>query len=173
MVQEIETQKMEALNALVQANLSVSDAKNKLVKLKEEEGAYLAEREEKALARIQSVLDESSEILMKIDTNYAEIKHIYQTVSSISAFLEESYTGLRGLRLLFDEKTQLWEAEIAKKEKNIEELKENLKVQTTFIENEKIALKNKEKSLKALERKLNDERGTLERAVARLKEGRI
>jgi paraquat-inducible protein B len=116
MVQELEKQKMESLNALVQANLGVSDAKNKLVKLKEEEGAYLAEREEKALARIQSILDESTDILTKIDTNYAEIKHIHETVSSIATFLEESYARLQELHKLFTTKTELWEGEIAKKE---------------------------------------------------------
>ena len=173
MIQEIEKQKMDALNALVQANLSVSDAKNKLVKLKEEENVYIAEREREALARIQSILDESNEILTNINTNYAEIKHIYETVSNIAAFLDESHAKLQGLHTLFTQKTELWEQEIAEKEKSMEELKKNLQVQTTLIENEKVSLKSKEKSLKAFERKLNDERGTLERAVARLKEGRI
>ena len=65
---------MEALEKLAATNLLISNAKNALFKLKEDEARYLSEREQKTLDKIQKVFEDSETILNNAKKNEAELR---------------------------------------------------------------------------------------------------
>ena len=79
----ITTEKMEALKALADANVKVSEVRGTIAKLKSEESAYLEEREKKALERIQIILDESESVLKEALSNYKAIHQFAKTLLNL------------------------------------------------------------------------------------------
>ena len=58
-------------------------------------------------------------------------------------------------------------------EEELQNLRQQAKVDSIRIRDENMGIEAKKRELKTIERKLADERGTLDRAITRLKEGRI
>ncbi len=172
-IQEIEKQKMESLNAIVQANLKVSEAKNLLTKLQEEETEYLVSRETKAMERITAVFEGSQQTILDAHENYASISEMTKSISGFVAFLAESVEKLEKLKELYDARTEAWENKVKTDEARLAELQRLVHVDKITLKNDKESLGKKEKTLKEFERKLEDERGVLERTVKRIKEGNI
>lgn len=158
----LEKQKMDVLKVLADTNIKISEAKNTLFKIQEDETEYLKKREEKALVKVQKVLDESKEILDKAHSNYEDTHKFCQTISNYSDFLGEAHGKFTDMLDLFNEKNELWDKnaklqyeEIARQRKIVEQdtkdietrekaIKEALKI----IENEKILIASRQASLK-------------------------
>ena len=169
----ITTEKMEALKALADANVKVSEVRGTIAKLKSEESAYLEEREKKALERIQIILDESESVLKEALSNYKAIHQFAKDTTELADFVHESYEDFTKLKETFHDYTKAWEENIKRKEISLAELQKKIKIDKVQVENDKEAVRVAEKRV-ALDRIRNrDERGTLERAIIRLKENRL
>lgn len=170
---EITKEHMDSLKALADTNVKIGVARGTLQKLEEEETTYLEEREKKALGRIQAMFDGSKELLDGIRSNYAQVKELLTTASSFSDFLLKAYESLSGLIKDFNERSELWEVKIKEKEEEFALIKQDIKNDKVRIANDRQALDAKEALLRVEARKIQDERQTLDRAITRLKEGRI
>lgn len=172
-IQVIETEKMEALTALANANVEVGKVRETIANLKKEEGDYIAEREKKTLERISEILAESATVLRETLANYGEIHQFAKDATELAGFLAEAYTEFGQLRDTFDEYTKTWEKTMKDQEKQLQDTKNILKVERVQVEKDREAVREAEKKVANDRRKVRDERETLERAIIRLKEGNI
>lgn len=169
----VDKQTMDALKALSDINLKVSEARNVLTKLEETETEYLVSREKKAIKKIQTTLDSSKELVEQINKNYETISGFAHSVSDGAVFLSKAHGSFTALVEAFAQKQTEWERDIKNQEETIVALKNSLKVDMVWLEGEKKTLDYGNKKLHQDSLKLEDERGTLERAIIRLKQGRI
>lgn len=164
---------MDSVKELAATNLKISEAKNIIFKLQEDETVYLEEREKKALVRIDKVLEDSRELLDLTKGNYNEVHEFCKTISSFANFLSEAHTKFGGVLESYKERNDEWNIEIDRQNAELEEIRKNITIERSLLANEK---KNIEKAREGIEKemkKMVDERGTLDRAIIRLKEGRI
>lgn len=169
----LEKESMDAVKALAKTNVEISNAKAALEGIKKLETEYLSEREEKVIERVEKVLEESAEILAQATQNYNEVHDLCNLASSFATFLIELQDKLLVLDDSFNVKATLWEKDIKSQEEAILELKKNLKADSTRIENDKKSLIQREKSVRTAEKKVADQWKEIDRAIKRLKEGRI
>lgn len=168
-IQEIEKQKMDSLRALSETNLEVSKIKAVLETLKKEESAYIKEREEKVLAQIRTLLDESKEITRETLQNYSAINDLSKNTKILAQFVVEAHEELTKLVKVFEETTKNWENEVAGMHKEIAEARKELKVEAQLLKNEQLSIEKRKIEVANQERKVRDQRETLERAFNRLK----
>ena len=166
-------EQMDSLKALSEINLKISEAKNTLFALQEDETEYLVARERKAMDRIQKVVDESTELVKEADQNHTQIKQLFVEVSAFAEKLIKTQQDFRGLITEFEQRNVEWEKDIGRQQDEIEEIRKKQKIEKVQIENDLQNISQARKKLTEDQKKLDSERGTLERAIKRLKEGRI
>lgn len=171
--QVLEKEKMDSIKALSDVHIRISDAKNILFKLQEDETEYLVKREEKALTRIKKVIEDSQDLLDKAHQNYDEIHLFLQTITSYADFLQESHTKFQGLLTDFEERNTLWEEQVKRTEEGFAKQRQFIKQDAEEIEARRDAVEKATKQITNEKRKLESDRGTVERMIIRLKENRI
>lgn len=164
----ISQQEMQSLKALSDLNIKISEAKNLLFKLQEEETEYLSIREKKAMDRIQKVVDDSKEMVKQADENHGEIKLLFNEVSGFADKLLKTQDIFHGLLSEFEESNVEWERDIGKQQDDLAEIHKMLNVEKVKIENDKQSLVIASKKLADDQRKLDSDRGTLQRNIERL-----
>lgn len=169
----VTAQHMEALQALADTNLKISESRALLTTLEEAETKYLVERERMATTRITEVLEASREVVLETKANYDEVQRFHGSVVAFADFLRQAYARFEAVVTLFDEKSRLWTTNIERQEAEIAEIRKLFSVDRAKIANEKKNIEVATKDLENGNRKLEDDRGTLERAIKRLKENNI
>lgn len=172
-IQEISKEQMDSLKVLADTNVKVGEAKGALAKLKEIEVDYLKEREAKAVLIVDKVLTDSRELLGEALKNYQEVKQLGNTASSYAGFLVEIHESLDGLIKAFEEKSGAWEAQTKVQEDEFEKIRNQIKADRAILENDRKTLEVREEKARQTDKKLRDERETLDRAIKRLKQGTI
>lgn len=170
MEKQVTHEQMNALTALANTNIEVSKAKELLFKMKENENEYLVLREKKAIAHIQKIIDDSQNILSKARDNYYETTQFYNTVSSFSSSLNESYLIFQEMLRDFEEKNTLWENSMKEREEKVKEFIKNIDEDRIRISNDKKGIESQKKLLDEEKIRINDMRGTVEREIIRLKQ---
>jgi uncharacterized protein involved in exopolysaccharide biosynthesis len=170
---EFEKEKMDSIKALADTNVKIGEARGVLENLKKDEVVYLEEREKKAIEVVDKVLADSKEILEEATKNYQGVKDLLNSASSFADFLKEAYISFSSLVAKFSEKSAIWEEEVTRQQKEIADIKQQISNDQVRIKNDQEALQRKEASLVDEKRKIDDQRATLERAINRLREGRI
>ncbi len=163
---------MEALQALAKATMDISEANNTLRKIREEETEYLVSREKKALVRIQEVLDISHNLVEETNKNYESIQELAKTITEGAELLASATDSFFSLIETKDNKFKEWENAVKNQEETVVSLRNGLKVEATAIESAKSQVQKDKDELLKERRKLDDERGTLDRAIERLKNNR-
>lgn len=164
---------MDALKALADTNLKVSEVKGHLIKLQEIETEYLVEREKKAVLRIQGIITESRELFQEVSTNYQEVNNLCKTASEFASFLGEAFRDFNSLVKDFDVRQDLWDAEVKKREEEFAEIKKLINIDRVFLKNDQDSVKKDRELLDIAKRKLADDQEEVKRAIKRLKENRI
>ena len=170
---EIDSKSMEALKSLASTNLEVSKAKELLFKFRQEQGEYVKEREEKVLARIQEIIQESSVALNEALENYESIQSLSRESSQFAIFLSELFTEFTELRETFDEMTAQWDETVTITENQLAEVKKQIKIDQVQIKNDQIAIATEKDALQKERRKIQDDRETIIRTIERLKTNKI
>lgn len=175
MTTEIETTQkhMEALRALSAVTMKISEAKNSLVKLQETETEYFVSREKKALDRIQKVLDDSHSLIEQANQNYDSIEEFVKLVTAGADLLAEALEKFEALSVRRDEYYVLRNKDLDHREETIASLMKGIRIKEEGIAAGKKQVEMGNKKLREGNKKLQDDRDTLDRAIARLKDGRI
>lgn len=166
---EIETtvKHFEALTALSNVNLKISEARNTLIKLEEIETEYLVSRENKAMDRIKNVLESSKELVAETNKNYEIIKDFARSVTQSSNFLTEAHKSFSELIDEKDKYYQSWEKDIKNQEEAIVQIQNGLKIQMTAVESGKKQIEVGKSNLETERRKIEDMRGRLQQTIRR------
>jgi len=166
-------EQMDAVQFLAETNMKIGEAKATLIKLEQSETSYFEEREKKVMGRIQKVLDDSKDLLIEAQSNYSQIRELRNTVSSVAGFLSKAYEAFVGLLKDFRERNDLWDNKVSEIEEGFAKIRQEINSDKVRIINDQESLKRWEKSLDLERKKIVSDRGELDRAITRLKEGRI
>ena len=169
----ISKENMDSVKALAETNVKISEAKNALFKLKEDETSYLLIREKKVLKSIQKLHDDSAEIIKETKNNWKEVHELLNEASTLATFIIEAQGNFHKLLENFEEKDKLWQESVKKQEKETEEIKKLIKKDTVQIANDKKTLARERELIAIDKRKLADDQALLERNIRRLKENKI
>lgn len=169
----LDSQTMKSAQALAATNLQISEARVALTALQEEETAYLVTREKKATDRIQKVVDESRHLVTEMQGNYQEVHELLQTASDFAVSLVKIHASFSEALSEFEEKNIAWEKSIGKQQDDIEEVRKVLNVDKTKVKNDQKTIELRNKAIENEWIRLKDERGTLTRAIERLKDNKV
>lgn len=150
-IKTLDQQTMTALEILADANVKIGTAKGSLLALQAEETVYLDEREKKALIRIQAVLDDSEDIVKKIEGNYAEIKQFHTDVTTFVEFLVEIQEKVHTTITTFNKKADVWEEQTKREENRLSLLRRDVETQQKQLDIDK-------KERMAMMKKIKDEK---------------
>lgn len=164
---------MEALKALAETNTKIGEARGILSQLKAEETQYLSEREARAIEMIQEVLEDSEQTLKTAFANYEEIKKFASDAADFALVLTDAHADFQALQQTFNSYTASWQETIKSVENNLAELKNKIKIDQIQVKEDQAAVQRAWKQIGEEKRKIRSDRETLERAITRLKEGRI
>lgn len=164
---------MDALRALADTNLKVSEARNTLSKLQQEETEYLISREKKAVGRIIKILADSHSLVEETNKNYELISDFCQSVTESSKFLSQALEAFQALSKEKEAFYETWERDIKNQEDTIVSLRNGLKVEGSAVKGMIGQLETERKKIVDDTRKVADERGKVARAIERLKNNRI
>lgn len=153
---------MVSLEALAKVNLAISEAKGSLINLQEIETEYLEEREKKAVARIQKVLDNSGELLKEIGNNYTAIEEFAKNVSGFAKILTELYDKFCDLNESFQKKSKAFDERTKAQEIVFEGQKRQIKSDQVRIANDNKGLLAREEKVKADIRHIESQQAALE-----------
>jgi Asp-tRNA(Asn)/Glu-tRNA(Gln) amidotransferase C subunit len=146
---EIDKEKMESLKALADINLKVSEARNLLTQLEEEETEYLVKRETKVMDRIKKTVADSQAMVKEADDNYSQIGELLQEITSFCSNIVKIQEQFNEILEVFNERNELWEKNIGEQQDNISEVRKQIKMHTVIIENDKKSLSSTKKLLES------------------------
>jgi hypothetical protein len=145
---DLEQKKMEVLKELADTNIKISENKNIISKLQEEETEYLILREKKAVQQINQVLLDSKDLLEQTKENYEEVHIFCQTITEYSKSLKEAHTKFDKMLSDFREKDKEWEEEVKKQREEIEKIKQAIEIEKTTIKNDKKYIEKANENIK-------------------------
>ncbi len=169
---EVTKQHMDALKALSDVNLKVSEARNLLTKLQEEETEYLVSREKKAVERLQNTLILSHNLVEETNKNYETITQFSKDVASGAEILARAVDGFKTLNEAKEKFFADWERDIKNQEETIVSLRNNLKVDAVNIDGQRKQLDARNVDLNTLQTKIEVDRGEIDRKIMRFNQGR-
>lgn len=161
-------EQMESLQALSDLNIKISEARNELIKLQENETEYLVLREKKAMDRIEKTIQDSQELLQIANKNYGEIQEIVGLIHEFTASLIKLSQDYRQLIATFEERNVIWERNIGKQQDELNIMKQNLTALQTFLENDRKGLELERAKLVDDQKKLASDQGLLQRNIKRI-----
>jgi len=170
---EVDKARMDALRSLSDTNMAISHARESLQTLEKNETEYLLEREKKVVLRVENAFKDSSALIEQTVKNYEMVKDFAGVVIQSSEQIQKAIGSIKEHSKLHDERTAAWEARCTQQEEDVANEKKVIQSQVILLNSEKEGIEAAKRLLVAHERKLTDERGTLERAIKRLREGRI
>lgn len=169
----VDTEKMKALEALAATNMEISRAKEAFALLKKSEDAYLFEREKKAQELVEGVLQGSKEVLKEAHSYFAEAKDFQNIVKSFAASIAEMSGEVKKVVDAFESKQAAWEESINGQQQEIEHQKRALISEKAALVSAKAHVESEKKANNEFNRRLMDERATINRAIERLKKNKI
>lgn len=165
----VTTEQINSLKILADTNLKISEAKNTLLKLQEEEKEYLQKREEEVHLMIAKVLDDSKDLLEETKYNYKEVKNFHNVTLSFSDFLKEMYEKYRIFVEGFNERSDLWNEIYNKQIEEIGELRKDIDKDNEEIKRKNKTLEEDKEKLKKDRRHVESQQQTLETSYKELK----
>lgn len=153
-----------AVAELSKIQTNISKGRVSMSELKENEAAYLAQREEKAEKGIKEVFTKSKKIITEIGKNFSQLRAWH---NEIAGFVGELVNMSQGLLKLKESMTEYLEAENKKLEERTIELSEveaALKAQAVDLDTARGSFDKEKEALSEAARKVADDRGTLDRA---------
>ena len=140
-------QQMDAAKALADTSVKISDMKNILFKLQEEETLYLIEREQKALAKINHAVEQSNDLIEQIRSNHSEVHQFCGKINEYVQFLQEAHGKYQELLETFKARNELWEENVKRQDQEFSEIKRIIKEDQINLDNQKKDIQEKFKKL--------------------------
>jgi len=164
----VNSEQMKTLEALAKATMDASEAKNRLHELESKETEYLAEREGRAVAIVEKVLEDSEEVLNNTMKNYEAVTVIAATTGDLSSRVTDILGRVKIVLSHFDEKSRLWEAKAKATEERLSYIKTTVELQRVAVESKRISNVEIELSLVEWEKKLASQEEMLRKDIAEL-----
>lgn len=161
---------MAALKELADTNILVSDAHSALAEIKGLEASYLVEREGKAAAAVDRILEESEVTIQQARENYAAVATLASDVRAVSGRTSDLLAAVKGIMERFREKAALWEKNVEDREKRLVDAKTSFELQKKVLENERKSLDARALELTDAERRVAADRDFVEKITSKVRE---
>lgn len=156
---------MDSIKALADTNLKISEAKNLLFKIQEEESNYLIERENKAIIKIQETLDSSRDLIKETKENYQEVHDLAHSASQFAGELIAFYEKLQDIKENFDKKSEIWEESVKKQNEEMSEIRKSIDIDKLIIENDKKSIEDAKIHIKSEYKRIESRNSQIKSAL--------
>lgn len=154
-ITKLDTANMDAMKDLAETNLKISEGHNSLEELKGLESAYLVEREGKAAATVQRVLDESEGVLTIAGENNDAVRLLAADARGLAGKVIDLFGAVKEVMARFDQKSAIWE-------KNMQDREDKLSTEKNGLLLTAESLANERKNLDKLALDLNDQEARID-----------
>lgn len=151
---EIGKEEAGALKRAASANMAASAAAERLKEAERLESDFLAEREGRAIAMVDSVVLRSEEVLKTADQNYRDLDALS---GSVESFADRSMDLLGRIKAVFERfelKSAKWEADMKAREERVADMELKQRAQKATLDGRRKANEAREKELVALEERI-------------------
>lgn len=155
----VSAEQMEALKALSEMNLKVSEAKRNLIELEETETEYLVKREKKALLTINRAYEDSKQLIDETKNNYQKIREVLGLISESTTFISEMQGKFKSLISDFEAQCVEWDKKYQEEIRELSEVRQQVKVDRIKLESERKVIERERKALEN-EKKVIESRQT-------------
>jgi uncharacterized protein YukE len=173
MLETLEKEKFDTLKELADVNVKISEARNELLEIESSKNDYIKLREDETIQRVNKVLKSSEKVIKMAHSNYEEVRTFVNTVSGYKAAVDEGYSTLKDIIKDFNEYQDEWEKQNEDQIHSLSDLEKKVKKDRELLGRERKDVEKFKKSVELERRKVADDRGTLNRAIKRLKSKKI
>lgn len=166
----IKSEHMEAMKALAETNMRLSEAKSDLFSLRSEESRYLEERRSAEKKAVSDALDESRGMLAEIQEIRESARDLARESLILSDKARESVAEFNRMRSELIESERVRGEEIIRMLSEVREERNSLANESAMIDARRKEIQSMEKGISDERRRIDSERGALERAVKRIKD---
>ncbi len=170
---ELDAEKFKTVEELAALGVKVAGAGALLIKLKSETEEYLKEREAMADDRVKAVLEAAKGLLKEAEGYQATFKSYGQGTEEIRAKVAEMLTSLSALREDTDVFIELFDQHVSERTRELKEGEERLRIAQDAVKKDEEYIAVQKELITRDHAKIADGRATLERAIQRLKKGKI
>lgn len=167
---ELEHEKFEGAKELAEIGMKISAGTAALASLKENEELYFAERERDLVFRLKQALLNSSDLLAAIGENHSALVGYKTELEDYHSKVLSLIEGVMECMKLIDDSTTELNAQMSAHEANVDLFREQSKRERTHIAGARTEVDAMRLQIDVDRRVVNDQRATLKRAFARLKD---
>lgn len=160
---------MDSVKAIAESNLKLSEALSDIRKIKEEKVKFIIDRENEAMIAVQSVLQDSKEMLIEATSNHTDIQLFLGEVTALHEQVKQTSDELDSVLKLFVERNLAVEADVKLIIDDVSLKRNNIDIDKKRIENDMEAIKKKNIQVSEEMRNIMSIKGALEREINRLK----
>lgn len=172
-IETLKKEEFETVKALSEMSLKISEARQTLTELKNTETEYITERENKAVAQIQTIFDKSDSLVKQINKNHKDVNQLYLIVSEYKEFIEDGYNKFTELLNDFNERSTEWDLMVKDKYKEFSRLENEVKQSKESIKRDFDLIEKQKEEIRKEKIKLEDKQQIIKRTVERLKNKQI
>jgi chromosome segregation ATPase len=172
-IETLKKEEFETIKALSEMSLKISEARQTLTELKNTETKYIAERENKVVAQIQTIFDKSDSLVKQINKNHKDVNQLYLIVSEYKEFIEVGYNKFTELLNDFNERSTEWDLTVKDKYEEFSRLEDNVKQSKESIKRDFELIEKQKEEIRKEKIKLEDKQQIIKRTVERLKNKQI
>ena len=169
----LDPESFNAKKELAEIQTQIATGRAVLADLKNETGAYLTEREQEVIKRIDEVLARSEADVRAIGENRDALQRYASEVTSMAADLQVILLLFKEVRAKQAEVAGLDEKRLERKAEQLAQWETDLEVLKSGIETDRKGITADRKWIGEEELRLRGERELLERTATRLKEGKL
>lgn len=164
----LDKEKFDALKELGVIQTKIAECSAVLSSIQAETDAYILERENKVIARIEALYVASKDALSEIQKNHKALTLFKNEVSGSHESLSAILLVFKQFREEQEKVTALGEQQLEDKAKQLEDIRNVLAGQRAIIEADAQAVRAERKWLEEERIRVNDQRETLQRAFNRM-----
>lgn len=165
---ELDHEKFEGMKELAEISTQISAGTAALASLRENEEAYISERERDLIFRLEQSLVDSKDLITSIGTNHSALVGYRNEVVDFHKSILSLIQGVMECRNMVEKASDGLVIKIAQYESDIESLRNGVRQHRLGVESDRLQLAVERKQLVSDQRFVADLKGTLEREIARI-----
>lgn len=165
----LEKEKFDSVKELATIQSDIASGMATLAKIKSETEAYLTEREQELLKRIDTILQNSESVLREIGENQDALVRYAAEVRGMDADLQAILLLFKRAVAVQEEVTAREKAELEEKAEELVRIETELKAKRSIVDSDALANEQDRKWIADEKRLLNDRIKLFERSINRVK----
>lgn len=168
-MEELNHEQFEAKKELAKVSGEISTARATLMSLKSEIKTFLENRKEQEKEALKDLLNESSELVASINSNFTELKAFYNEVKSQVSFIGEMQDNVSTLTVEFEAQSKDFSDWVVTENEKMSEKRKELEDNEKDIRNERSKLEKERKEVEKMQKQIESRQKQIRSALEHLK----